>query len=92
MIKVTPIKKKDLINLAKFVENNTNIKFQRAKKLISCKWEKKIKNFGFMLKDNNTIVGYWGCLYSSRTINNKKIIFGNMTNWVVQKKYRQHSL
>jgi len=92
LIKVAPVKKKDLINLAKFVENNTNIKFQRAKKLISCKWEKSIKNYGFMLKDNKLIVGYWGCLYSNRTINNKKIIFGNMTNWVVQKKYRQHSL
>ena len=56
MIKVTPVKKKDLINVAKFVENNTNIKPQRAKKLISCKWEKAIKNYGFMLKDNKLIV------------------------------------
>ena len=92
MTKVYPVKQKDLPNLAKFIENNTEIKYKKAKKLISCKWEKSIKNYGFMLKHNNIIVGYWGCLYSSRIINNKKIIFGNMTNWVVKKEYRQYSL
>lgn len=92
MINIFPIKKKDLTDVTKFVTRNSNLKSDKVKKIIYCNWVSSIQNYGFMLKDDKEIVGYLGCLYSKRIINKKKLIFGNTTNWIVLKKYRQHSL
>ena len=92
MVKILQVKKNNLLDIAKFVQQNTNLNFDRSKKIVSCKWINTIKNYGFFLREKKKIVGYLGCLYSYRLINNKKIIFGNMTNWIVLKQYRQHSI
>lgn len=92
MVKLLEVRKHNLLEVSKFVQQNTNLNFNRVKKLVSCKWVNSIKNYGFILREKKKIVGYLGCLYSYRFINNKKKIFGNMTNWIVLREHRQHSI
>lgn len=42
--------------------------------------------------DNGKIVGFIGLVYSTRQINGKTRHFGNLTSWIVKKRYRLESL
>ena len=49
-------------------------------------------NYGFMLKDEERIVGAIGGIYATRTIRGKEETFCNISCWFVLPEYRKHSL
>jgi hypothetical protein len=62
-------------------------------------WQKTFENPfntegppGYILKDDETVVGFLGTIFSKRIINNKEVTFCNMHSWIVDEKYRRNGL
>ncbi len=64
---------------------------KRFEPLFNHKWAGK-DDRGYVLEVENEIVGFIGCVYSTRTINGKTHRFCNCSTWVVKKDYRKYSL
>ena len=47
---------------------------------------------GFLLRDGEKVVGFFGTVFSRRIINGKNVKFCNCHSWVVDDKYRSHGL
>ena len=56
------------------------------------RWDNKEDYFGYMLVDNDKVVGFFGLIFCERYINNNKSKFCNLTSWIVEPEYRAHSL
>ena len=69
-------------------------------KLPKTKWQQLfVSNFsapynfpGYVLEDDQEIVGFFGTIFSQRTINGRQYNFCNTSSWVVNENYRSHSL
>ena len=71
---------------------NTNITKDKWKNLFVSHWCKQNDILGYVLTNNGSIIGFLGTIFSNRMINNKLYTFCNLTTWVVNRKYREHSI
>lgn len=62
-------------------------------------WQKTFENpfnsegpAGYILKDNEEVVGFLGTIFSVRIINGREVTFCNMHSWIVDEKYRRNGL
>ena len=72
-------------------DNKNNVK-EDWKNLFENHWCKPDDFFGYVLIDNEIIIGFLGTVFSYRMINNKLYKFCNLTTWVVNKEYRHSSI
>jgi hypothetical protein len=90
MIKVEKAIASDFNNIYPLLEkfNNPNISIDDWKKLFSNFWNNEEDYCGYMLKDDDKIVGYLGLIFHKRIISNRVIKFCNMSSWIVEEEYR----
>jgi hypothetical protein len=55
-------------------------------------WQSDEGYFGYVLEDEERIVGFLGLIFSRRILNGKEVKFCNITSWVVDEKFRNQSL
>jgi hypothetical protein len=55
-------------------------------------WQSNEGYFGYVLEDEERIVGFLGLIFSRRILNGKEVKFCNITSWVVDAKFRNQSL
>lgn len=55
-------------------------------------WQTSAPNYGFLLEDNNEVVGVYLAFYSNRIINGRDEPFCNLGAWCVRNEYRAHSI
>ncbi len=56
------------------------------------RWNSSEDHFGYLLEENDQVVGFLGTLFSTRIINGRTEKFCNMTTWIVQESYRTEGL
>lgn len=91
---IEPITDSILTEFATFL--HTNLDQSRS----STEWESELHvdwqpdrpNYGFVLKDNNRIVGGIGTFYKDRIVHGKIEKICNITSWCVLDTHRQHSM
>tara|TARA_B100000315_G_scaffold236208_1_gene251800 strand:+ start:12204 stop:13067 length:864 start_codon:yes stop_codon:yes gene_type:complete len=81
----------DAYNVLKLF-NHPKIKKEDWKRIFTDYWEKNEKYYGYVLEDNNKIVGFAGAVFSERVINDREYKFCNLTSIIVRKEYRNQSL
>jgi len=55
-------------------------------------WKSDEGYFGYILEDEERIVGFLGLIFSRRILNGKEEKFCNITSWVVDEKFRNQSI
>jgi hypothetical protein len=75
---------------AKF--QNSRLSKEDWRQLFVDHWQNNKGNFGYLLEDDQGVVGFLGLILSRRIINGKEIKFCNITSWVVDEKFRSQSL
>lgn len=72
--------------------NNSTFTKDRWRQLFTRHWDSQRDHFGYMIADNDNVVGFIGTLFSERAINNRPEKLCNLTSWFVKKEYRGESL
>jgi hypothetical protein len=92
--RVAPIAATDLDMVGEFLNKNLNERISGADwaRAARVPWSVDAPNHGFMLLDENDIVGVYLAFYSSRTMNGRLERFCNLGAWCVSPKHRLHSL
>ncbi|MGA2296885.1 MAG: hypothetical protein ABSG15_04970 [FCB group bacterium] len=72
--------------------NNPNLNKEDWNKLFIKHCDTDEDYFGFVLMDDNKVVGFLGAIFSDRVIRDKIYKFCNMTAWVVKKEYRSYGI
>lgn len=62
------------------------------KKLFVNHWNHPENYYGFVLTDEEKIIGFLGTIFSSRVINGKVEKFCNLSTWIVDEQYKKHGL
>jgi len=62
------------------------------RRLFYYSWPCEEKMRGFLLKDRNKVVGFFGTILYERMIEGRTEKFANLTSWVTLPEYRNHSL
>jgi hypothetical protein len=75
---------------AKF--NNPRLSKDDWRQLFVNHWQSDEGYFGYVLEDEERIVGFLGLIFSRRILNGKEVKFCNITSWVVDEKFRNQSL
>jgi hypothetical protein len=93
-VAVVPIATTDLDRVGEFLHKNLNKRISgadwaRAARVL---WPVEAPNHGFMLLDENDIVGVYLAFYSNRTIQGRTERFCNLGAWRVLPMHRLHSL
>lgn len=65
---------------------------QMWKRLFDYRWQRSQTHVGYLMRDGQKSVGYIGCLFSARTLDDKSHDFCNFTSWYVEPEYRKESL
>ncbi|WP_460891925.1 hypothetical protein [Rufibacter soli] len=55
-------------------------------------WNHKENYFGFVVTDEEKIVGFLGGIFSSRIIRGQQEKFCNLSTWIIDEKYKKHGL
>ena len=72
--------------------HNSHLRKEDWRQLFIDHWESPEGYFGYVLEDQERIVGFVGLIFSRRTLNGREEKFCNMTSWVVEEKFRNQSL
>lgn len=72
--------------------HNSNIDTEQWRSIWENPWRNENEIPGYMLLDENQVVGFLGFVYGSRIINGTEYRFCNMTSWIVKAEYRADSL
>lgn len=91
---IEPISESTLPEFAAFLELNMPAK-RSAKDWISglsTHWGAPRPNYGFLMRDQGTVVGGIGAFYADRTIRGQKESFCNITSWCVLDSHRKFSM
>ncbi len=72
--------------------NNLRITPERWRSLFHYSWPCDDETRGFILLDEERVVGYFGVILSERTIAGRTEKFANLTSWITLPEYRNHSL
>jgi len=70
-----------------YLKNQSYLGYEGINKILAIKFNKTLP-FGYVLKDDNKIVGFLGTMFSERIINKKKYIYCNLHTWIVNKSHR----
>ncbi len=91
---IEPITEATLTEFSLFLHNNLNKSRTVEQWAAGLKesWREERPNYGFLIRDNNEIVGGIGAFYKTRKINGNIEKFCNITSWCVLDEYRQHSM
>ena len=76
--------------LSKF--NNPYLTKDIRKQLFVNHWNAEEDYFGYVMMDDDRVVGFLGLIFSRRLVRNKIHKFCNMTSWIVEKEYRGRSI
>ena len=88
VVKATPQDFDDVYPLLKKFENTRMSKHQWAI-LFNHPWTHTQDHIGYLLKEDQAVVGFIGLIFSKRDENTQRC---NMSSWIVDPVYRQHSL
>ena len=91
---IEPITEATLPEFAAFLETNMPVK-RTAKEWISglkTNWAGERPNFGFLMRDQEAVVGGIGAYYADRVIRNQPEQFCNITSWCVLDSHRKYSM
>lgn len=72
--------------------NNPAISAEQWRSLFHYPWETDTEQRGFVLRDENRVVGFIGTIWSVRKIAGKAERFCNLSSWITLPEYRNHSL
>lgn len=72
--------------------NNPMISKEMWERLFRHDWERDQDFVGYILEENDIVVGYVGMLLSKRNISGKQHNFCNLTSWIVKKEFRKRSI
>jgi hypothetical protein len=89
-----PIRDSDLTDFCQFLVENLS-RQRTADEWASAflqEWGVEKSNNGFLLRDDNQIVGGIGAIYAERLIRGKPERFCNITSWCVLDRYRSQSM
>jgi hypothetical protein len=94
MVAVLPIAAPDLPDIAAFLARGFNATQSADAWLRAFRqdWAERPPNYGFMLKDEDRIVGAIGAIYSDQLVHGRRERFCNINNWYVEPDYRRHSI
>ena len=93
MAKVEPILDDDLDAVAEFLHQHMNSRISPEiwKQTFEHTWCPEKPNSGFLIRDDDRIVGVHGALYSEQFVRGIPHRFCNLTSWCVLKPYRNYS-
>jgi hypothetical protein len=74
------------------VFRNPPIPAERWRRLFHYSWPCEERMRGFVLRDGERVVGFFGTILYERTIEGRVEKFANLTSWVTLPEYRSHSL
>jgi hypothetical protein len=89
---VTPIMETDMAAVADFLHDNFNDRIPWAQACSVVPWKVEAPNFGFMLRDEQRVVGALLTLYSERLVAGQVERFCNLGTWYVLPDYRSRSM
>lgn len=72
--------------------NNPAITREHWRRLFHLPWPSDDDSRGFLLRDGERAVGFFGAIPSERRIDGRVEKFANLTSWVTLPEYRQHSI
>lgn len=91
-VKVVPIMDTDVAAAAEFLRANLDERVPWARVCSAVPWKVDAPNHGFMLHDEQRVVGVHLAFYSERLIAGKTERFCNLGAWCVQPGFRFHSI
>ncbi|QRY48442.1 hypothetical protein JVX93_05465 [Mycolicibacterium boenickei] len=91
-VELTPITDADLPAVADFLSANHNDHVPWAQSCSAVPWKVTAPNRGFMLRDDERVVGTLLALYSDRLVAGRVERFCNMGSWCVLPAYRSRSI
>jgi hypothetical protein len=93
-VRVAPITDADVRRVAEFLHANlnTSVPAEHWARAVDVPWTVDRPNAGFMLLDDDTVVGVQLAFYSERAVNGRRERFCNLGAWCVLPAYRLHSL
>ena len=71
--------------------NNVGLKKRDWEQLFLNPWKSRERHCGYILLEDNKVVGYLGTLFSERIIQSQENKFCNVTSWIVEKEFRNQS-
>ncbi|MBF0236068.1 MAG: hypothetical protein HQM12_00060 [SAR324 cluster bacterium] len=71
---------------------NHNLLESDFRSIFDYPWKNKLEYPGYVLFDDDKIVGFIGTIFCERILNNKVEKFCSITSWVVKEQYRDQSL
>jgi hypothetical protein len=71
--------------------NNPRLAREDWKEIFTNHWGKQQDYFGYMLVNNDKVVGFLALIFSARLINDKIQKFCNIGSWIVKKEYRSET-
>lgn len=89
--KFEPQYEDDVLKLLEYF-NNKNVTITQWKSIWNNSWINENETPGYILLDNNNVVGFLGLIYGNKIINNKNYRICNLTSWYVKPEYRSESL
>lgn len=92
--RIEVVTKSTLPEFAAFLSDNldrsrTPVQWESA---LRVNWDPARPNYGFVMRDDDRIVGGIGALYAVRHIAGRPEKFCNITSWCVLDRYRKHSM
>jgi hypothetical protein len=91
-VELVPITDGDVSAVADFLHVNLNNRVPWAESYLAVPWKVDAPNHGFMLRDDQRIVGAYLAFYSERPIAGRMEQFCNLGAWSVLPDYRYHSV
>ncbi len=95
MLKVLPVKKENFDNIYPLltqIPSPIPIPKETWRNLFNQQWDCQVEPFGYVLMDENEIVGFLGLINVHREINGQKHHISCLTSWTVKKQYTGHSI
>jgi hypothetical protein len=92
IVKLAPITDADTAAVADFLHVNFDERVPWARSYMALPWKVDAPNHGFMLRDDQRIVGAYLAFYSERLIAGQVERFCNLGAWCVLPEYRFHSV
>jgi hypothetical protein len=94
VIQVTPAGAEGFEEIAPLFDllKNKTLSRQDWRALFDYTWPCETKDRGFVLKDGDRVVGFFGTVWSTREVRGSRHRFCNLSTWVTLPEYRNHSL
>ena len=71
---------------------HTRLDQAQWRRILSIRWSRHHDHFGYVLMQDDQVVGFLGTLFFERLIGDREHRFCDLFCWIVPEEYRQHSL